>query len=121
MVGTWRLLCILTRNEMTLIEMYDFVFTYQASNIAGLVRGMSNNTLNSPKKYGKSGRSIPPSQQPGSRGPSEVRNSVYSENVVSERLNDDSYEETTSFGFRPTKPAAKEIKKSGSVVSISIL
>ena len=82
---------------------------------------MSSNTLNTPKKYGKSGRSIPPSQQPGSRGPSEVRNSVYSENVVSERLNDDSDEETTSFGFRPTKPAAKETKKSGRVISMSIL
>lgn len=102
--------------------MYDFCSNpTQASNIAGLVRGMSSNTLNTPKKYGKSNRSIPPSHQQGSRGPSEVRNSVYSENLVSERANDDlDEEETTSFGFRPTKPAAKETKKSGRVFSRSI-
>ena len=89
----------------------------QASNIAGLVRGMSSNTLNTPNKNGKTGQSIPRSQQPSSRGPSEQRNSVYSEHLVSEKIHEDSDEETTSFGFRPTRPTNKDThKKSGRIV-----
>lgn len=80
-----------------------------------MVRGMSSNTLNTTKKYGKNGQSIPPSQA-GSRGPSDFHNSVHSEHFVSEGVHEDSEEETTSFGFRPTKPSHKETKKSGRVI-----